>query len=47
MLPPAFLSKSITRNHEWVSEGVVVVVIGTFAGCPAPRACVDKAWGSG
>jgi SSS family transporter len=26
--------------------GLVVIVIGTFAGRPAPRDCVDKAWGS-
>jgi len=27
--------------------GLVVIVVGTFVGRPAPRARVDKAWGSG
>jgi hypothetical protein len=26
--------------------GLVVILVGTFAGKPAPTACVDKAWGS-
>ncbi len=28
-----------------VSVGLVVILVGTFVGRPAPRECIDKAWG--
>jgi SSS family transporter len=43
------LPSSVAGVHGFVvgtTVGLVVIVIGTFAGRPAPSACVDKAWGS-
>jgi SSS family solute:Na+ symporter len=43
------LPASLAGIHGFVvgtAVGLVVILIGTFVGKPAPRACVDKAWGS-
>ena len=43
------LPSGLAGIHGFVvgtSVGLVVIVIGTFTGRPAPRECVDKAWGS-
>jgi Na+(H+)/acetate symporter ActP len=43
-LPPALAG--IHGFVVGVALGLVIIVIGTFVGRPAPRAYVDKAWGS-
>jgi SSS family transporter len=43
------LPSALAGIHGFVvgtAVGLVVILIGTFAGKPAPAACVDKAWGS-
>ncbi len=43
------LPSGLAGIHGFVvgtTVGLLVIVIGTFAGRPAPRECVDKAWGS-
>ena len=44
------LPAALAGIHGFVvgtAVGLVVIVVGTFAGRPAPQSCVDKAWGSG